>query len=669
MRLLLLLLVTLLPPSLVAQPHPESSLDEQRARFIEAERALQAGQRQRYAELLPHLADYPLLPYLVAEDISSRIASARAEELHAFLERWGDSLPGATVRSRWLARLAGQGDWRGYMAAYVEDGNTTRACHYHRALLETGRRDEALRSGEALWLVGRSQPSACDPLFAALRASGRLTPEHVWQRIELSMAAGQPGLANYLKRYLPAAEQTWVDRWLLLHREPARLATIDWNGNAHPRAAQIIRHGFIRYGRSNLARAIEVWDRRADEFALPPDQAGQVDRALALRLAQRRSEGALERLNGLSEAAFDANLRGWHVRAALAEQDWATVVAVIRRMPPDEHEESDWRYWLARALEQLGDYAEAERLYTELAGERNFYGFLAADRMGKPYRIGHAALQPTAEQLQAALADPGVQRAGELFRLGRIPEARREWQHTIARLEPEQLLAAAYVADQWGWRDRAIFTSARARFFDDIDLRFPVDHLDLISVEAQRRELNPAWPIAVLRQESAFMADARSPAGALGLMQVMPATGRAMARHAGVQLRNDRQLLDPATSVRIGTYYLRRNLDLFEGHTLLATAAYNAGNARVRSWLPEQGSIDADIWAELIPFNETRGYVRRVLAYKVFYEVRMGREPTPISRYMTPVAPQGQIAQVAGDRPLRLATFCDAPGYTERTCQ
>jgi len=347
-------------------------------------------------------------------------------------------------------------------------------------------------------------------------------------------------------------------------------------------------------------------------------------------------------------------------------------------MAPDTGAEAQWQYWRARALEQLGRDDEALGAYRRAARERNFHGFLAADRLGQPYRIGHEPLSVPAT-LEERVADiPAIQRMRELVLLERFIEARREWSHMINDLSTEEQEAAARLFADWGWHDRAIFTVARARNWGDIDLRFPLAFTDLILDGARSQDIDPAWAMAIARQESAFLHDVRSSAGALGIMQIMPATGRSVAGAAGVQIRNDNDILNPANNTRLGTYYLRRNLDGFGGHSMLSTAAYNAGAHRVRSWLPEAGRIDPDIWAELIPFHETRDYVQRVFAYRIIYAVRLGLTPPSLSTLLFPVTPQDQLAQVreqhlaglGAPSPLQLAgrDFCDAPGYTSERC-
>lgn len=670
------LLLTFTALSLPALAAPMDS-PPQRERFLEAEAALERGDHEAFRTHLAALEDYPLRPYLLQADLQARLGQAGDAEIRPFLERWGDTPPGRQLRARWLRHLAQEGRWQAFLQDYTDGLGTALTCHRHTALLRTGQRQRALEGVEKLWLVGHSQPEACDPIFDAWREAERLTPDLAWERFALAMEAGETGLARYLTRYLSTNDAPWAQRWLQLRRDPEGVAQLHWRADLHPRAGAILEDTLRRLARREPRQALAAWEAAENRWGLPRQAALELRRYIALRLTLREMADALPHLETLPDHVFDDQLRAWQTRAALSVQDWQAVAESITRMSPEARTEVPWRYWHARALERLGDQNTAHRLYAQVAQERNFYGFLAADRIQAPYRIGHRPLQISAARLQSVAEHPALQRALELHALGRIIQARREWYALQHALQGRDLLAAAQLAHGQGWHDRAIFAVARAGHYDDIDLRFPLVHAGLFQDKAGAQGIAPAWAMAVARQESAFMGDARSHAGALGLMQIMPATGRAMAPHVGLQLGHPFRLLEPEVNVSIGTYYLRRNLDRFGGHPMLSTAAYNAGAGRVDRWLPEDQPMAADIWAELIPYAETRKYVRRVLTYRVLYEVRLGHTPTTLSSLLPPVAPAERLIQAGiahqtlwrenGGDPAR-TPICDAPGYTDRPC-
>jgi soluble lytic murein transglycosylase len=264
---------------------------------------------------------------------------------------------------------------------------------------------------------------------------------------------------------------------------------------------------------------------------------------------------------------------------------------------------------------------------------------MAADRVGADYHLDHIETPVDPQISEQIAAMPAVRRARELFHLERWVDARREWQSATADMEPAQLKAAAKIAEQKGWHDRAIFTLARTGYWDDLELRFPLEHTELVERNADRNGIDEAWIFAVMRQESAFMHNARSHAGAMGLMQLMPATARAVARDLKLKPPRRHDLLQPETNIALGSTYLRQMKERLGDSAIFATAAYNAGPHRIPRWLPEQ-VLPADIWIELIPFRETRRYLERVLAYTAIYESRMGLSPTRLERRLHPVGPQ-----------------------------
>ncbi|AHE99609.1 transglycosylase SLT domain-containing protein [Thioalkalivibrio paradoxus] len=658
----------------------ERDFTVERSLFLLAERALNQDDGRAFEATRTALGDYPLLPYLEYRRLARNLGRPDPGDVADFLERHGETPLAGMLRNSYLNHLAQEGQWRDFLR-FAGDGDglsTELTCFRKQALLNTGQRQEALAEVDAIWLHGHSQPQACDPVFDAWRAEGRLTPELAWQRLELAIDAGQTGLARYLRRYLGTDDRAWADRWLQLEADPARVTRAGFDAGAHRSAGRMLERAFLRLIPRDLDGALAAWQSHGDRLGLETDHQHRILHALALRLALRGRPEALPFMAGLPDAVFDDQLRQWQLRSALRDRDWNTVLAAVDAMSTDAAAEARWQYWRARAAEQLGRDDEAMQNYRAAAQERNFYGFLAADRLGVPYRIGHAPTVVPASAVERVAQDPAIQRMRELVLLDRYPEARREWSHRIDALPPGDQEAAARLFADWGWHDRAIFTAARARSWDDIDLRFPLAFADLIVEGAREREIDPAWAMAIARQESAFLHDVRSGAGALGIMQVMPATGRSVANAAGVRVRNNHDILNPSNNARLGTYYLKRNLDNFGGHSLLSTAAYNAGAHRVRSWLPEQGRMDPDIWAELIPFHETRDYIQRVFAYRIIYAVRLGMTPPSLQTLLYPVTPTEQLAlaresHLAG-RGITGATlaatrdFCDAPGYTNARC-
>lgn len=642
LALLLLAVFLLLSPLAGAS---QGLLDSSRQKlFLAAEKALKSGNQTLYRELKTSLQDYPLYPYLEYQELRNSLSTARADEVEAFLERYADTPLADLLRKRWLNQLAGRKQWRDYLRFYRPDSSVTRQCHYLNALLQTGSREEAFEQVEPLWLHGRSRPGACDPVFNAWRKAGHLTPALTWQRIELAMNKGQVKLVNYLKKLLPAQDRPWADLWLQLRSKPETALSSKRLKQAHPMRTRLLQYAAVRKSYLDPVGAIAFWEKLQKRYGFTPLEANLVERKLAQRLVRKDDPAAWAFLQQVEPCSHDSKLQEARLRSALYRLQWDQVLAWIGRLPEESQQSERWRYWRARALEQTGERGAATAIYRELAAERSFYGFLAADHVGAPYNLNQEAA-PVSETLLAQTGRlPGVQRARELVALQRWSDARREWRFLTRRLSAEQTMAAAKIAQSWNWHDQAIFTLARSGYWEDLELRFPLEHEKSVSRHARKRDLDISWVYGVIRQESAFNPTVRSHAGAMGLMQLMPATARYVARKLLKQKRSPSRhdLTVPETNIRLGTTYLSDVLERLEQNPVLATAAYNAGPHRVSSWLPDR-QLPADVWVELIPFKETRQYVERVFTYAVIYDHRRDQEIVRISQRLRPIS--GKSAQ------------------------
>ncbi len=619
-------------------------LSTQRADFIAAEQALRQGDLPRYRALKASLKPYPLYPYLEYRELRRALHRQKKEHIRRFLIRYADTPLAARLRNAWLDHLARHGRWQDYLAFYTPSKNVARQCHYLHALYKSGERQAALAQVAALWRHGKSQPKACNPIFKAWQDAGLQSDELTWQRIQLAMEAHQTRLVRYLRRFLPASEQPWVDRWLKVHRKPQVILSSQAFAREHPYRNTILLHGIKRLARKDATAALHAWRLLQERHDFTAGQVRTVKRQLAFALIRDRHPERLPFLAQITPAADDDTLRERRIRAALEARNWRMALQWLDALPEPQRSAEAWIYWRARALEALGRPAAAEPLFHSAARERSYYGFLAADRLGLDYHLANIPLQVDPSLQQRVMADAGIARARELYVLERLVEARREWEWATKHMPRDELQAAAKLAERWGWHDRAIFSLARTGYWDDLDLRFPLKYRHHIEQEARNHQLESAWLFAVVRQESAFIRDARSSAGALGLMQLMPRTARQVAQRLhGRSLRSLRTLLlDPERNIQLGSAYLRQVLDRFDQHPVLATAAYNAGPSRVKGWLPEQDTA-ADLWIETVPFGETRSYLRRVLSYTVIYERQLGQPSTRLTGRMP------RVRGVSGD--------------------
>lgn len=638
--------------TLVVPSHAVAGGDLGLNAFVRAEQALKAGDRVSFEALLPELHDHPLYPYLRFAELTADPDAATDASIESFLDTYGDTPLAERLRPTYLKRLAAGGRWADYARVYRPDDSVERRCLYLRALRETGRREQALTSAELepLWLSARSRPGACDPLFAAWEAAGGLTVQRVWGRIRLAMEAGETGLARFLGAKLPESERPWLERWLAVRSNPDRLLDPAALPGDHPLRAAMLATGVARLARSRPNQALEVLV--AEEAALATDPAAWDLAHRAVGRALVGSDRELDRARGLrvwdrmSADADNLARQEERVRAAIRLGAWGRVADWIGRMPEGQEKGDRWLYWLARAQAALGRKSESLATLRQAAGHRSLWGFLAADRLGLPYKLDDQPAPAEPERIRRIAQHPAMMRIQALRLLGREADMRREWRTLTREMDEADLMAAAYVADVLRWHDQAIFTLARTGYWDDLSLRFPVRYRDLVAEQAWQAALPEDWIFAVIRQESVFNRTVASSAGALGLMQLMPATARQVAGELdwGIGAPDRAQILDPELNITLGSAYLARMRDRF-GHVALATAAYNAGPHRVERWLPDD-CTDADLWILSIPFDETRGYVERVLAYRVIYGARLGLEPVRVSDLLPPIP----------GRPQRLAS-------------
>ena len=460
-----------------------------------------------------------------------------------------------------------------------------------------------------------------------------MTPDLVRQRIELAMAQNQTA-GRYLKRYLPSDEKPWVDLWLDILNRPAGILDTDWSRVDRLVAGKILSQAMGMLIRQDTPKAALTFDKLKAKQDLSGLDISSIEQEIALYLALGRHPQALERIDGLPDRLMTPTLRQWRIRAALFRQDWKAVLSAWDHLDVQQKATPRWLYWKARALAASGRFQEASTIYQGIMGQQNYFSLLAADMLNQSCRINHRPLSAATGDILNLRREPGIQRAQELFYLGRMNDARREWIFSLQGKGPSQMRAAAIMAHDMGWHDRAILAAADAGEYDDLIVRFPLSYTEFINRYAGKAGLDPVWILALIRQESMFMADTSSPAGALGVMQIMPATGRRIASLLGEHFPNPSLLLCPENNIRFGTSYLRMRLQELQNNPVLATAAYNAGAGRVRSWLPEEGSISADIWVEIIPFFETRNYIENIFTYKAVYRQRLGLEPERLSDQM-----------------------------------
>ena len=617
----------------------ETGITAQRDIFKRARKAQTHGDYVQARRLAATLGDYPLRAYLDYEDLRHRLDTASDAQMLAFIETHQGAYLGEHLRTRWLRELARQARWSTFLRAWRAQDDIVLQCQRLSARLGTEPVSAVLPDIQARWRAGGGRGSACAPAFARLYASARLNDAQLWERIASAMESGDVSVAREVASHLRAARyRKLFALWPQAVATPqALLRAAELEDSVEGR--QIAVHAVARLAQQDVDSARASWRETFTRLTFTDEERARAARAIALAAAGSKHVARIALLDAVPAAAVDVDVQRYQLREGIAAQAWAELARWTERVPLSPDESLRWRYWRARALGEIGRREAAHELLLELAGERDYYGFLAADRLGLDYQFRDASIAATAHELDALSARPGLRRAREFEHVALPAHAAREWHFEMQRLAHRELEVAAVLASQWGRPERAIFALGMANAYDDLTLRFPLRYAELAHQYAARHKLDPARVLAIIRSESAFNAAARSPVGALGLMQLMPQTARETARSAGVRLDSPHALLEPSTNIALGTTYLRQMLARYDGNFAMAAAAYNAGPGRVRQW---QGSqcVPSERWIESIPFTETRGYVRRALFYAAIYQRRLERPIMKLAAIMPAIPPR-----------------------------
>lgn len=590
--------------------------------FIKAEKLAHQGKSAQYQSLYNQLHYYPLQPYLDQKRLLKNLSLSNATEINEFLVEYKDTPLDWPLRKSWLKFLAKEKQGLLFLQAYKPTVNAELRCQHLKFKLASGLPEiVVLPEVTKLWQVGKSQDKACDPLFARWQKAGYQTNEVIWQRLVLAADGGRHTLIPYLTKLLPPEQQYLAKLWHKVRRDPALVAKLNHFPNKSNRETEILAYGFKRLIWRDPDKALRSYKKAQQKFTFTSNQQLQIKEKFALALSAKSHPQAQVWLNKLEFSSLNKSMLQWRLTQALKQKDWERLIVDLKLLPTKYKDDLKWKYWYARALIETDAVERGQYLLEQLANERHYYGFLAATYIQEPASMQHKPLAFSHGEKRKVTNYPAAKRAFEFYHLGRYYEARAEWNYLMRQLSHREKLIAAKVANENQWFDRTIFTLAKVGYLDDVLLRFPKAFDEEINHHASNEKIAPAWAFAIARRESSFMTDARSSAGARGLMQLMPNTAKSLRK--GRVSRN--YLLNADNNIELGTRYLKKLLDKNSGNQVLATAAYNAGPHRVKTWLKNLKAMPADIWIETIPFKETRNYVKSVLAYQEIYQHEPGQ--------------------------------------------
>jgi len=624
-----------------------------RQAFMDAMAAVAVAPTVPPPEDSPALRGYVLYPYLQAARLRAelRLVPKAAggpdgpllpvdEAIAAFLEEQASRPVSQKLREEWLASLAGRSAWRTFMAQFDRDRDVQPSlrCHALAARIALGQTAGLVDDLTQAWLVPRSLPGACDPALDWWKARGGPGAELTARRARLALEAGQAALARTLARSLPAERGAPLLQWAALIEQPGREigALVAEPGRAVENDALL--DGWLRFARADADAAATTFPALVSARRLDERSASPYALAVALARSWSRLPGTLDFFARVHPDDFDERAHEWHARAALWAGDWQRAARALAAMPEPLRAQPRWQYWAARAQEKLGDFAGARTGYAAVIPTDNWYAALAAARLDRKFVPTLQTLPLSDTEIQKLGAEAGFVRTRELLLASMEPEASLEWRAAYDELGPDRQVQAVGLAARWGWHHQSIATAARQKLFNDYDLLYPRPFDFDVRAASRRTGLPESFIYAIIRQESLYRADAGSSAGALGLMQLLPETARLTARRADLPAPSRAQLLQPSVNIPLGSNYLAFQVHRFDGETALAAAAYNAGPNAARRWLPA-APLDLDVWAENIPFNETRAYVQRVAWHTLVFSWLDQRAPQDVKAWLRSVRP------------------------------
>ncbi|WP_286234183.1 transglycosylase SLT domain-containing protein [Thalassotalea sediminis] len=595
--------------------------------FIKAERQLWKTNSSSYINLYNQLHYYPLQPYLDQRRLMTRMRLSSAKDIDQFLTKYEGSPLDLPLRKKWLEYLVKRNRQTLFLEFFKPTSDVDLTCHFYQYQLNSGVDESKVLTHIAnLWVVGKSQPKSCDPLFARWQKAGLRTQKHVWQRLVKAADGGKHTLIPYITSLMPKNQQYLGRLWHKVRRDPAYITKLSRFPTKSAKETEIFVYGIKRLIWRDPDRALATLKKAQSVFTITEAQEQQIALKFSLALASKKHDEAKTWLARVNDSNLTSNIVQWKIADLLREQDWKLIKQELSVFPKDQQSKYQWQYWYGRSLFETGEEAAGQKILKSLAEQRHYYGFLAASYLQLPMNLQNNPLIITDEEKQALFQNSAGKRAFEFFHLGRFYHARKEWNFWLTTLNDRQKLVAAKLANELGWYDRAIFALSKVGYLDDVDLRFPLAFNQQITAYADQHKIQPAWAFAITRRESSFMSDAYSSVGAKGLMQIMPGTAKQLTRKKKL---SNKYLFNSENNIRLGTKYLRNLLDRHDGNQILATAAYNAGPYRVKKWLAANDSLPADIWIETIPYKETREYVKSVLAYQQIYQQKVG-QPTQL---------------------------------------
>lgn len=589
------------------------------ADFRAVQEAFRAGDAVRLERLANRLKKSPLEVYVSYYQLRLDLENADNRMVESFLSRSDDSPMVDRLRGEWLKLLGKKQQWGLFDAEYPHllNEDTELACYALQSRLRV-QKQAALREARGLWFNGKDLPESCLVLFESALSAGIIGEEDVLRRLRLALEAGNVSLAQKLAERLGGNYVELSEALKSASADAVRYLEKLTLDNANDNQRIVALFALQRMAKQSPELAAARWANISAYF--PVAERQYYYGWLAYEAARNHDGRALQWFKEAANTPLNEHQSAWRVRIALRAQDWPEVLESINAMNSQQQREAAWVYWKARALRELGKPVEARNLFVLLSGEIHFYGQLAGDELSDSPVMSETevAYKPDQQAIEAMLELPGIQRTLALYRVGSFSEALEEWRWVLRNFSDRELLTAAEIARRNKMYDRAIGAADKTVSMHDFSLRYLAPYRDVLKIHIHEHGLEEAWVYGLMRQESRFASGAKSDVGAAGLMQIMPATARWLAGKLGLKSYRNTRINQLDTNLRLGTYYMKAILSQFEGNPVLASAAYNAGPRRADEWRGSQ-PLEGAVYAETIPYEETREYVKKVMSNTVYY--------------------------------------------------
>jgi soluble lytic murein transglycosylase len=599
---------------------------QQRKLFLQAEKTLQKNDRKRFMELQAQLKNYCLYPYLQYRDLTNRLQALPNQEIQTFIQKYPDSPLTKNLYLDWIETLATQDQWQDLATYYDEKlSDTAQTCHYLRTQLMFDYTDMIDQKLKDLWLVGYSQPDACDPIFEYGLTFHKIDTTMIWQRIQLSLDKHNPSFVEYLATRLPDTEQKKTELLLTIYNNPYLLNDFTPDNDTEFNTF-LFYYGIIQLAIQNPEQAINLLEKFKDTIPLSEQQLTKIHTTIRDTIVRKGPEHGIAWLTNLPLDHLLPIIQQWQLQKSVGEQDWLNLITLFKESSPTLQTQPKWRYWYARSLEQQQNHEEAKILFNQLAKERHYYGLLSAHHLQQPLPINNKPLPITEAEYRTILKNPHIECAYELYALTRAAQGDAEWKAALKNMTEKERYNAARIAAAMKWPNVALLTTRTFAYDNDLTLRFPVLYQPLINKLGRKYNIPPALIFAMIRQESAYHPEAVSSSGALGLMQLMPNTAAYIAEKIHHPKPSKEMLHNANINIQLGSAYLDYLFAQHAEHPLVAIASYNAGPNRVKQWLPQTHALPADVWVETIPWQEPRNYVKHVFTYTMIYQHLLGKK-------------------------------------------